>query len=223
MGWITFLVLTIGEWGLSVGTGYFTPFAPSEPKHIFFRNLLWSVLADMAVAVPLSFLPLRKWIPTPSILQINSTAHDPDGNQLDYETIQKIMEGTTEIIKDKVGRVLIPIIFVFIILQYPLGLFGSSNDGCNTESYKKWYDSYLNGDGSAVDGCKGPNLCGGIPCWTLPAFVLFPINKLLIAFAMTRWKTIDEQVPGFPWGRPKTSDEQGKDQESDQAELPASF
>jgi len=199
-GWTTFFILDIGGWGTNVGTLYFTPFA-EEPKHILLRGYLWAFIVNFFVTVPLCLIDLDKMIPTPKVLQINTNKYDPEGKPLRYEQIVSAMEGTTEIIKDKIGIALICISFLLYIFTIPS--FGKSHDGCNYISYIGWF----NGDGSAVDGCEGPNLCGGLPCFVWPVFFIFPINKVLISLAYTRWKTVDEVEAKFPWGQAKESQE----------------
>lgn len=195
-GWATFLVLEIGGWGTNVGTNSFTPFA-DDPKHIVFRGYFWAFIVNIIVTVPLCFIDIGKWLPTPRFLQINTTQHDPKGQPLRYEQIKSAMEGTREIIKDPIGIACIVLVFLFVLVSIPQ--FGKSYDGCNYLSYMQWFA----GDGSAVDGCEGPNLCGGLPCWIWPCMIFFLVNKLLITFAYTRWKTIEEVEAGFPWGKVK--------------------
>lgn len=104
------------------------------------------------------------------------------------------MEGTREVIKDRAG--IACIVAVLVLCFFSIPWFGTSLDGCNFLSYSAWFA----GDGSAVDGCEGPVLCNGLPCWAWPSLIFFPINKVLISLAWTRWRTIDEVVPAFPWG-----------------------
>jgi len=205
--WFVFFVLDIGGWGTNVGTLYFTPFA-EEPKHIILRGYLWAWVADVVVTIPLSLVNLNKFLPTPKILQLNTDKYHPSGKPLTHEQICGALEGTTEIIKDKIGVVVMIIVSVLYIFTIPM--FGKSHDGCNYISYLGWFG----GDGEAVDGCAGPNLCGGLPCFVWPVFFIFPLNKCLISFCYTRWITIDEAEAKFPWGPEKAPQEK---QEQDPA------
>merc|ERR1712217_458355 len=192
-GWVTFLVLELGEWGKTVGTVSLTPFA-ENPQHIGMKSGHWAFVANVLVSVPLCCIDIGKWFPTPKSLQINSTAYDPEGRPLRYTQIISAMEGTREIFKDPIGIACIVIVLLLMVASTPH--FGKSYNGCTLNSYGAWFD----GDGSAVDGCEGPVMCGGLPCWAVPVFIFFPINKLLICLGFTRWKTVDEVEAGFPWG-----------------------
>merc|ERR1712137_1048520 len=76
--------------------------------------------------------------------------------------------------------------------------YGRSYDGCNIETYPKWAD---NGHNAPVGDCTGPTMCGGIQCFIVPLLIIFPLNKLVIVFGFTRWRTPEEAEPGFSWGK----------------------
>lgn len=184
---LVFLPLQNGP-GNNVGTDYFTPFA-DEPKTIALRSYLWAWFAQVLVTVPLCCVPLGRWFPTPAILRLDTEQHDPEGKRLDKGKIDEAMRGTREIVKDPVGAVLV--VAVLVLLQFAFPWFGESYDGCDLMSYIVWYAQGANPD-EPHEGCAGTPLCGGIPCWIVPAFVIFPINKVLIVAALSRWRPAED-------------------------------
>jgi len=195
-GMVVFVWLTTGPQDPEGKLFKYTRFAKNgDGSEASIKTLLlsptsWVPVWVMVVNTLLCLLPLERVLPKmPG--RINTIKHSEDGKCLDYDEILKIMEGTVEPIKEKVGMVCFSLVLFLANIVAP-PWFGTTWSGCNFQTYGKWLDQEAR-PRETIEGCEGFSGCFGVPCWTMRLFVIFLLCKGLVTLMFVRWQTVDQE------------------------------